>query len=119
MEDLSIRLCVHISACPRVLKFKQSDCLTAKLLKLQSWDWSQMKKEKNRTSTNSLVLMVTDGRTDIRTDIRTDERTDGHMDGRTDIWTDGRKDRRMDGRTDIWTDRPSYRDARTHLKTYY
>ena len=30
--------------------------------------------------------------------------TDGHTDGPTD------------GRTDIRTDRPSYRDARTHLK---
>ena len=35
--------------------------------------------------------------------------TDGHTDPRTDP--------RTDGRTDIRTDRPSYRDARTHLKT--
>ena len=34
------------------------------------------------------------------------------MDGRTDGQTDGRMDGRPDGRTD----RPSYRDARTHLK---
>ena len=33
----------------------------------------------------------------------------GHTDIRTDI--------RTDGHTDIRTDRPSYRDARTHLKT--
>ena len=31
--------------------------------------------------------------------------------------TDGRTDRRTDGRTDRRTDRPSYRDARTHLKS--
>ena len=31
--------------------------------------------------------------------------------------TNGRTDRRTDGRTDRRTDRPSYRDARTHLKT--
>ena len=30
--------------------------------------------------------------------------------------TDGHTDGRMDGHTDIRTDRPSYRDARTHLK---
>ena len=30
---------------------------------------------------------------------------------------DGRTDRRTDGRTDRRTDTPSYRDARTHLKT--
>ena len=34
-------------------------------------------------------------------------------DGRTDRRTDGRTDRRTDGRTDT----PSYRDARTHLKS--
>ena len=34
--------------------------------------------------------------------------TDGHTDGHTDI--------RTYGHTDIRTDRPSYRDARTHLK---
>ena len=28
-------------------------------------------------------------------------------------------DGRMDGRTDIQTDRPSYRDARTHLKSWF
>ena len=33
--------------------------------------------------------------------------------------TYGRTDGRIDGRTDGRTDRPSYRDARTHLKTYY
>ena len=31
--------------------------------------------------------------------------------------TDGRTDGRTDGQTDGWTDTPSYRDARTHLKT--
>ena len=31
--------------------------------------------------------------------------------------TDGRTDIRTHGHTDIRTDRPSYRDARTHLKT--
>ena len=31
----------------------------------------------------------------------------GHTDGHTDIMTD------------IWTNTPSYRDARTHLKTYF
>ena len=35
-----------------------------------------------------------------------DRPIDGRTDGRTDQGTDGR------------TDRPSYRDARTHLKTY-
>ena len=30
--------------------------------------------------------------------------------------TDGRTYRHTDGHTDIRTDRPSYRDARTHLK---
>ena len=30
--------------------------------------------------------------------------------------TDGTTDGTTDGRTDIRTDRPSYRDARTHLK---
>ena len=39
-------------------------------------------------------------------------RTDGQSDGRTDGWSDGRTDGWSDGRTD----RPSYRDARTHLK---
>ena len=33
--------------------------------------------------------------------------------------TDGRTNGRMDGRTDGQKDRPSYRDARTHLKTDY
>ena len=41
--------------------------------------------------------------------------------GRTDGWTDGRMDGRKDGRTDSRmngrTDTPSYRDAKTHLKT--
>ena len=36
---------------------------------------------------------------------------------RTDGPTDGPTDRRTDGRTDGRTDTPSYRDARTHLKT--
>ena len=31
----------------------------------------------------------------------------------TEEWTNGWMDRQMDG----WTDRPSYRDARMHLKT--
>ena len=35
---------------------------------------------------------------------------------RTDRPTDGRTDRRTDGQTDGRTNRPSYRDARTHLK---
>ena len=38
-------------------------------------------------------------------------------DRRTDGPTDGRTDRPTDRRTDGRTDRPSYRDARTHLKT--
>ena len=38
-------------------------------------------------------------------------------DRRTDGRTDGRTDRRTDGPTDRQTDTPSYRDARTHLKT--
>ncbi len=37
--------------------------------------------------------------------------------GRTDGRTDGPTDRRTDGPTDGRMDRPSYRDARTHLKT--
>ena len=41
------------------------------------------------------------------------KRRNGPTDLRTDLWTDGR----TDGRTDLRTDRPSYRDARTHLKT--
>ena len=36
--------------------------------------------------------------------------------GRTDGWTDGWMDGRMDGRTDRQMDRPTYSDARTHLK---
>ena len=39
-------------------------------------------------------------------------RRNGPTDGRTDGPTDGPTDRRTDGRTD----KPSYRDARTHLK---
>ena len=31
---------------------------------------------------------------------------------------DGRTDGHMDGQRDIRTDTPSYRDARTHLKTF-
>ena len=39
--------------------------------------------------------------------------------GRTNGRTDGPTDGRTDGRTDRRTDRPSYRDARTHLKTLH
>ena len=46
--------------------------------------------------------MLTDIKMDIRTDIR------------SDIWTDARTDGHTDGRTE----RPSYRDARTHLKKH-
>ena len=46
-------------------------------------------------------------------DRRTDGRTDGPTNGPTDRPTDGPTDRRTDGRTDT----PSYRDARTHLKS--
>ena len=35
----------------------------------------------------------------------------------TDGRTYGHTDTRTYGHKDIWTDRPSYRDARTHLKT--
>ena len=38
------------------------------------------------------------------------------MDRRTDQRTDGPTDGRIDGRMDGRTDRPSYKDARTHLK---
>ena len=41
-----------------------------------------------------------------------DRRTDGWTNGPTDERTDGQ----TDGRTNVRTDRPSYRDARTHLK---
>ena len=34
----------------------------------------------------------------------------------TNGWTDGQTDGRTNRRTDGQTDRPSYRDARTHLK---
>ena len=44
-----------------------------------------------------------------RLDGPTHLQTDGPMDGRTDLRTDGRTYER--------TDKPSYRDARTHLKT--
>ena len=37
--------------------------------------------------------------------------------GRTHGWTNRQTDGRTDGRTDWRMDRPSYRDARTHLKT--
>ena len=37
----------------------------------------------------------------------------------TDRRTDRQTDRPTDGRTDGRTDRPSYRDVRTHLKTYH
>ena len=43
----------------------------------------------------------------------TDGRTDQPTYGPTDVRTDGRTDRQTDRRTDT----PSYRDARTHLKT--
>ena len=45
----------------------------------------------------------------------TDIRTYGH----TDIRTYGHTDIRTHGHTDIRTDRPSYRDARTHLKKWH
>ena len=45
------------------------------------------------------------------------QKRDIHTDGRTDGPTDRRTDRRTDGPTDGRTDTPSYRDARTHLKT--
>ena len=48
--------------------------------------------------------------------VKCDGRTDGPTDGRTDGRTDRRTDRPIDGPTDQRTGRPSYRDARTHLK---
>ena len=57
--------------------------------------------------------LPTDGPTDRRTDRQTDRRTDRQ----TDQWTDQRTDQWTDGRTDQCTDKPSYRDARMHLKT--
>ena len=44
------------------------------------------------------------------------------LDGRKDAFSRIQKKKgygRMDRRTDGWTDRPSYRDARTHLKTEF
>ena len=37
-------------------------------------------------------------------------------DGRADGGTDRQKEGQMDGQTDGWPNRPSYRDAKTHLK---
>ena len=60
-----------------------------------------------RANTGHAVLISTPRSPKMkRRNGRTDGRTDGRLDGWTDGWTDGR------------TDRPSYRDARTHLKTW-
>ena len=52
----------------------------------------------------------------LRMDGRTEGRMDQRTDGRTDRGTDGRPDGQTDGRTDGRTDRPSYKNARPHLK---
>ena len=62
------------------------------------------------------LLAVFGGFASVSTDVRTDRRSDGHTEGRTyrstDVWTFRHTDGQIYGRTD----KPSYTDARTHLK---
>ena len=90
---------VKLHKLPFVTKIEVEKCLSE-----HKTTWiSKMKRYKNKAEYSALDASrrrLREGVTDLRTDRR--------MDGRTDIRTDGRMDRR--------TDRPTYRDARTHLK---
>ena len=104
---LCVCVCKGVSVCVTVCVCACACAFVCACVCLRSSLYPSFRSElSDFTSSKKKLVMDADGPTDRRTNGPTDRRTDRQTDRRTDGWMDGHMVR------------PSYRDARTHLKTF-